>query len=139
MRRIIRRTVGTKKEIGAALLVALQMITLILIGLMAPFGDRAQQSANAPSGSQVTGAAVAPDQHVSPTGPELAPHERESGSGFTLMEGPGPDGETVTTDKSDYEPGETVVITGTGWTPNEAVALHIDDSNGIARWDATET
>ena len=36
MRKIIRRTVGTKKEIGAALIVALQMITLTLIGLMAP-------------------------------------------------------------------------------------------------------
>ena len=49
------------------------------------------------------------------------------------MEGPGPNGETVTTDKPDYEPGETVVISGTGWTANQAVALHIDDSNGVAR------
>jgi len=52
------------------------------------------------------------------------------------MEGPGPSGETVTTDKPDYEPGETVVISGTGWTPSEAVALHIDDSKGVARFDS---
>src|SRR5215831_18741008 len=134
MRRIIRRTVGTKKEIGAALLVALQMITLILIGLMAPFGDRAQQSANAPSGSQMKATAVASNQSVSPSAAGVGLHQRVSGSGFTLMEGPGPDGETVTTDKSDYEPGDTVVISGTGWTPNDVVALHIDDSNGVARW-----
>src|SRR5262245_13892261 len=139
MRKIIRRTVGTKKEIGAALLIALQMITLILIGLMAPFGDRAPQSANAPAGSQTTAAAVASHQGVSPSAPGIGAHERVSGSGFTLIEGPGPNGETVTTDKPDYEPGEHVVISGTGWTPNVAVALHIDDSNGIARWDASET
>jgi hypothetical protein len=139
MRKIIRRTVGTKKEIGAALLAALQMITLILIGLMAPFGDRPQQSANAPGGSQMIATAGASDRGASPSGPGAVSHQRESGSGFTLMEGPGPGGETVTTDKSDYEPGETVLISGTGWTPNEAVALHIDDSNGIARWDASVT
>ena len=53
------------------------------------------------------------------------------------MEGPGPNGETVTTDKSDYSPGETVVISGTGWTANQEVALHIDDSNGVARFDTS--
>ena len=36
-----------KKEIGAALVVALQMITLTLIGLMAPLAGGPQQSANA--------------------------------------------------------------------------------------------
>src|SRR5262245_24569409 len=105
MRKIIRRTVGTKKEIGAALLVALQMISLILIGLMAPFGDRLEQSANAPSASQVTGTAVAPGQNAAPSGPGAVSHQRESASGFDLMEGPGPNGETVTTDKPDYVPG----------------------------------
>src|SRR6516164_10565741 len=139
MRKIIRRTVGMKKDVGAALLVALQMITLILIGLAAPFGDRPQQSANAPSGSQTTATAVAADRNVSPTRPELAPHQRASGSGLNLMEGPGPDGETVTTDKSDYEPGDTVVISGTGWTPNEAVALNITDSNAVDRFDTSVT
>jgi len=53
------------------------------------------------------------------------------------MEMPGPNGETVTTDKSDYMPGETVVISGSSWTPNQAVALHIDDSNNVSRFDAS--
>ena len=52
------------------------------------------------------------------------------------MEAPADTGATVTTDKADYAPGETVVISGTGWTANQEVALHIDDSNGVARWDA---
>src|SRR5436190_24187262 len=47
MSKIIRRTAGMKKEIGAALVVALQMITLTLIGLMAPLAGGPQQSANA--------------------------------------------------------------------------------------------
>ena len=50
---------------------------------------------------------------------------------------PGPNGENVTTDKSDYMPGETVVISGSSWTPNQAVALHIDDSNNVSRFDAS--
>ena len=53
------------------------------------------------------------------------------------MEMPGPNGENVTTDKSDYMPGETVVISGSSWTPNQAVALHIDDSNNVSRFDAS--
>ena len=85
MRKIIRRTVGTKKEIGAALLIALQMISLILIGLMAPFGDRPQQqSAKAPSGSQTTATAAATVQGVSPSAPGVGLHERVSNSGFTF-------------------------------------------------------
>jgi hypothetical protein len=53
------------------------------------------------------------------------------------MEAPGSTGATVTTDKADYAPGETVLISGTGWTANQEVALHIDDSNYVARWDAS--
>src|SRR5439155_6934399 len=67
----------------------------------------------------------------------LLPRQRASSTTFRLMEAPGSSGATVTTDKSDYMPGETVVISGSLWTPNQAVALHIDDSNNVSRWDAS--
>ena len=51
MKKIIRHTVGMKKEIGAALVVALQIITLTLMGLMAPIATGPHQSASAPGGS----------------------------------------------------------------------------------------
>src|SRR4051812_1766431 len=63
--------------------------------------------------------------------------QRESNTSINLMEMPGPNGENVTTDKSDYMPGETVVISGSSWTPNQAVALHIEDSNNVSRFDAS--
>jgi hypothetical protein len=48
MSKLIRR----KKEIGAALAVALQLMTLTLIGVIAQFTSGPQQSAQAPAGSQ---------------------------------------------------------------------------------------
>src|SRR5258707_13310581 len=110
--------------------------------VLAAFGARPGGSARPQPSAQDRNGAPAEAQQprtnsLSPSGPGLLPRERESNSGFTLMEGPGPSGETVTTDKPDYEPGETVVISGTGWTPSEAVALHIDDSNGVARFDTS--
>ena len=52
MSRLIRR----KKEIGAALVVALQLTTLTLIGLMLPFAGGPQQPAKAPADSQMSAA-----------------------------------------------------------------------------------
>jgi hypothetical protein len=51
MSKLIRRT---KKNFGAALLIALQMITLTLAGLLMPLAGGPQQSANAPADSQIT-------------------------------------------------------------------------------------
>ena len=103
--------------------------------VLAAFGARPGGSARPqPSAQDQNGGLAQPgNNNVSPPASGLVPRERASSSSFTLMEGPGPNGETVTTDKSDYEPGETVVISGTGWTANEAVALNIDDSNGVDR------
>src|SRR5438445_12703040 len=53
MARIIRRVVGNKKR-GAALIAALQVIALILIGFFSFIGGP-QQSPKAPAETQVTG------------------------------------------------------------------------------------
>jgi predicted small lipoprotein YifL len=50
MAKIIRRTA---QKNGAALLVALQMVTLTLLGLMGPLASGPQQPANAPVDSQI--------------------------------------------------------------------------------------
>ena len=42
-----------KKEVGAALIVALQITTLTLMGLMAPFVGEPQQPAKTPAGSEM--------------------------------------------------------------------------------------
>src|SRR5438270_11083275 len=55
MSKLIRRTVGMKKG-GAALLAALQIISLILIGFLLPFGSGPQQQ------SAAVGAGQAADQ-----------------------------------------------------------------------------
>src|SRR2546430_1994489 len=110
--------------------------------VLAAFGARPGGSARPqPSAQDRSGGSAQAQQpgtnSLSPSGPGLLPRQRASSSSFTLMEMPGSTGATVTTDKPDYEPGDTVVISGTGWTANQDVALHIDDSNGIPRWDAS--
>src|SRR5437870_13613898 len=47
-------SIRRKKEIGAALILALQLTTLTVIGLMAPFASGPQQSANAPADAQMS-------------------------------------------------------------------------------------
>ena len=109
--------------------------------VLAAFGARPGGSAKPqPSAQDQNGGLAQPgNNNLSPSGPGLLPRQRASSSSFNLMEAPASDGATVTTDKADYAPGETVVISGTGWTANQEVALHIDDSNGVARWDASVT
>src|SRR5436190_1112891 len=113
---------------------------LVFAALGALPGGRAMPkgSAQDQTGS-LAQAQEANNNDVSPPASGLLPGQRASSSAFSLMEGPGPSGETVTTDKPDYVPGETVVISGTLWSPNEPVALHIDDSNNVARWDSSAT
>src|SRR6266496_4342025 len=68
MSKIIRRTEGTKKEVGAALIVALQLTTLTLIGLMAPLASGPQQSANTSANSQITADQTQNQTVQAPTG-----------------------------------------------------------------------
>jgi hypothetical protein len=145
MSKLIRRV----QKRGTALFVALQLTALSILTLLSFIGGPHQSANKAPAETQVSApeaqtADLAQAQeannnnnNVSPPASGLLPRERESNSGFNLMESPGSSGATVTTDKPDYVPGETVVISGTGWTPNQAVALHIDDSNGVARFDTS--
>jgi len=51
MSKLIRRT---KKNFGAALLIALQILTLTLAGLLMPWGSSTQQSVTAPGGSKIS-------------------------------------------------------------------------------------
>src|SRR5882757_5733692 len=118
------------------------LCSVVALVVLAAFGARPGGSARPQPSAQDRNDAPAQAQQpgtksLSPSGPGLLPRQRASSSSFTLMEGPGPNGETVTTDKPDYVPDETVVISGTGWTANQEVALHIDDSNGVARFDTS--
>src|SRR2546423_15411549 len=140
MKKIIRRTVGRKKEIGAALIVALQMITLTLIGLMAPLTTGPHQSANSPSGSQMSATETQTDQASTAT---VNSDRRASAMPATKLSGLRatevfnlsttrsasanqselPNGATLTTDQEDYQPYTYVYITGTGFTAGETVNM----------------
>jgi HYR domain/PKD domain len=64
MSKLVRR----KKEIGAALAVALQLTTLGLIGLILPLSNGPQQPANAPADSQMSAAPQTQPVSEPPTG-----------------------------------------------------------------------
>src|SRR5256714_14453628 len=131
MRKIIRRTAGMKKEIGAALVVALQLITLTLIGLMAPFATGPQHSADSAGASPVSATAtVQSDRRASAIAAtklsglratevfNLATTRAASASQSEL-----PNEATLTTDQEDYQPYTYVYITGTGFAPGETVNM----------------
>src|SRR6266853_5025409 len=126
------------------------LCAVVAVLVFAAFGQRSAQD-------QKGSLTQAPQPgNNNPSRPLLA-RQRASSSTFSLMEAPGSNGATVTTDKPDYMSGphagvlirktgldrteiydpETVVISGTGWTANQEVALHIDDTNEVPRFDAT--
>jgi len=113
--------------------------TLLVLAAFAarPGGSARPQRPSQGQNSGLPQASLASNNNPSPPSPGSLGRQRESNTSFNLMEMPGPNGENVTTDKSDYMPGETVVISGSSWTPNQAVALHIDDSNNVSRFDAS--
>src|SRR4051794_6766880 len=113
--------------------------TLLVLAAFAarPGGTAWPQRSSQDQDGSFAQASLPSNNNPSLSSPGSLGRQRESNTSFSLMEMPGSTGATVTTDKSDYMPGETVVISGTGWTPNQAVALHIDDSNNVARWDAS--
>ena len=140
MKKIIQRTVGMKKEIGRALVLALQLITLTFIGLVALFASGSHQSTNARTGSQMTAtevetsqsstaiskadlraSAVAASKLSGPRGTSIfyLAAARAGAAGQSEL----PNEATLTTDQEDYQPYTYVYITGTGFTPGETVNM----------------
>src|SRR5947207_11809508 len=148
MSKIVRRTAGMKKEVGAALIVALQITTLTLVGLMAPFAGGPQQSAKAPAGSEMssrqTQTGQAPTASV-PSQPRastvaatklyepratqilnLAASRAESARQVaqqSVQESEAPNQATLTTNLQDYPPFSYVYFSGTGFEPGETVNM----------------
>src|SRR6266516_534459 len=145
MSRIIRRTAGMKKEVGAALIVALQMITLTLISLISFVGGP-QQSAKAPADSQMSAASQAQPVSAPPAGAiratklyepratqifELATTRAESArqsAQQSVQASSGPNEASLTTDREDYPPYSYVYMSGTGFEPGETVNMIVVQS-----------
>src|SRR5207302_489270 len=150
MARIIRRVVGNKKR-GAALIAALQIISLILIGFLTFIGGP-QHANKAPADTQVSGPAetqTAQDQtqtdqaQTETAQAPAAADRRASAIPATKLSGPratgvfylatsraasaaqseAPNSATLTTDQEDYQPYTYVYFTGTGFTPGETVNM----------------
>src|SRR5947209_11431894 len=150
MARIIRRVVGNKKR-GAALIAALQIISLILIGFLTFIGGP-QHANKAPADTQVSGPAetqTAQDQtqtdqaQTETAQAPAAADRRASAIPATKLSGPratgvfylatsraaaaaqseAPNSATLTTDQEDYQPYTYVYITGAGFTPGETVNM----------------
>src|SRR5437762_7594991 len=148
MARIIRRVVGNKKR-GAALIAALQVIALILIGFFSFIGGP-QQSLKAPAETQVTGPAQDQTQTAQPLTAADRRALRDSAVFATKLYDPlstqvfnlattraaaaaaahdaqGPeapnDQSTITADREDYSPYSYVYFHGTGFQPGETVNL----------------
>ena len=148
MSRLIRR----KKEIGAALAVALQLTTLALIGLMLPVAGGPQQPAKAPADSQMSAAPQAAPVQARPvsdlsarrasavrasklyeprasqifnlaTSRAEAAESGRQGAQHSMQEGETPNEATLTTDREDYAPYSYVYISGTGFEPGETVNM----------------
>src|SRR5262249_483417 len=143
MSKLVRR----KKEIGAALIVALQLATVTLIGLMLPFGN-GPQPVKAPADSQMSAPAqtaqapMAIDRSAlrasaryanKADGPRatevfnLAASRAASAESTlqatqqSLQEAP--TGATLTSDQEDYPPYSYVYFHGTGFQPGETVNM----------------
>src|SRR5438128_4578457 len=155
MSKLIRR----KKEIGAALILALQLTTLTVIGLMAPFASGPQQSANAQADAQMSAAQTETQTAQAPTATvtrdalrasavfatklyeplaseifNLAASRAESArqsAQQSVQGGEAPNGATLTTDQQDYPPFSYVYFTGTGFQPGETVNMIVVELDPI--------
>jgi hypothetical protein len=155
MSKLIRR----KKEIGAALILALQLTTLTVIGLMAPFASGPQQSANAPADAQMS----APQAETQPTQAPTATVTRDAlrasavfatklyeplasqifnlatsraesarqSAQQSVQRSEAPNAATLTTDQQDYQPFTYVYFTGTGFQPGETVNMIVVELDPI--------
>jgi HYR domain len=148
MSKLIRK----KKEIGAALMVALQLTTLGLIGLILPIARGPQQPVNAPADSQMSapsqtqlvGALRAPPAGAiravklyepratqvfnlassrAESGRQSAEQSAQQSAQQSMQEGEAPNGATLFTDRVDYPPFSYVYINGTGFEPGETVNM----------------
>jgi MBG domain (YGX type) len=148
MSKLIRR----KKEIGAALAVALQLTTLTLIGVIAHFTGGPQQSVNAPAASQITADQTQTQNVQAPTGTDrsalrasavyankvygprasqifdLATSRAESAQRSTqqaqqAQQSELPNEATLTSDQEDYPPYSYVYFHGTGFQAGETVDM----------------
>src|ERR1041385_2990934 len=149
MKKIIRRAVGTKKG-GAALLAAMQIISLILISLLLPFGGPHQQSATvgtsegadqAQTGTQTTArqpltatdkralrdSAVFANKLYEPVATQVlnlaATRAAEVQNSQNTQDSELPNEATLTTDREDYPPFSYVYFHGTGFQPGETVNM----------------
>src|SRR5438876_5288469 len=159
MSKIIRRTAGMKKEVGAALIVALQMITLTLISLISFVGGP-QQSAKAPADSQMSAAsqaqpvgalsappagAIQATKVYEPRATEifnLATSRAESAQQTahqSVQESEAPNEATLTTNLDDYPPYSYVYISGTGFEAGETVNMIVVELDPVQQayqpWD----
>ena len=146
MSKLVRR----KKEIGAAMIVALQLLTVTLVGLMLPIAGGPQQSANAPADSQITADQTQTENVQAPTMTDLSArrasavpatklYEPRASQIFNLatsraesaqesaqqsvQESETPNEATLTTNLDDYPPYSYVYIDGTGFEPGETVNM----------------
>ncbi|HTL78588.1 MAG TPA: hypothetical protein VL136_04200, partial [Candidatus Babeliales bacterium] len=153
MSKLVRR----KKEIGAALAVALQLITLGLIGLILPVANGPHQSANAPADSQIATGQIQNQNVHALTGMDrsawrasavyankvsgvratqifnLASSRAAAAAQAQSVQGPEtPDeGPTLTSDQEDYPPYSYVYLTGTGFTPGETVDMIVVETDPV--------
>src|SRR6266404_2203997 len=127
MSKLIRRTV--RKGGGAALIVALQMITLTLLSLIGPFASGPQQSANkAPADSQVNVAQDQPqtDQAQTETAQPITAKDLTAADNSEL-----PNDATLTTSQDDYPPFSYVYFHGSGFQPGETVDMLVVETDPI--------
>src|SRR5436190_17451984 len=152
MSKLIRRTVGMKKG-GAALLAALQIISLILIGFLLPLGSGPNQQSAGVAGSAGEGAdqtqtetqravrqpltaadkralrdsAVFANKLYDPLASQVFNLATARAATAAAHDAQGPeapnDQSIITADREDYSPYTYVYFHGTGFEPGETVNL----------------
>src|SRR2546426_393665 len=149
MSKLIRR----KKEIGAALILALQLTTLTVIGLMAPFASGPQQSANAQADAQMSAPQTETQTAQGPTATvtrdalrasavfatklyeplaseifNLAASRAESArqsAQQSVQGGEAPNAATLTTDQQDYSPSPSQSLTASANGPSVTFTQYV--------------
>src|SRR6266542_4753719 len=160
MSKLIRHTAGMKKEVGAALIVALQLTTLTLIGVMAPFVGGPEQSVTAPADSQITAdqaqnvqaptgtdrsdlraSAVFANKVYGPRNSQIfnLAASRAASVGQSEATNEATNEATLTSDQEDYPPYSYVYFHGTGFQPGETVNMIVVELDPIQQsfepWD----
>src|SRR6266542_4845178 len=160
MSKLIRHTAGMKKEVGAALIVALQLTTLTLIGVMAPFVGGPEQSVTAPADSQITAdqaqnvqaptgtdrsdlraSAVFANKVYGPRNSQIfnLAASRAASVGQSEATNEATNEATLTSDQEDYPPYSYVYFHGTGFQPGETVNMIVVELDPVQQsfepWD----